>query len=266
MAKPSIFSRDYERKMKKRKRRITITILLIIIVAIGALYKFKISNMDFSELKEKMQAWVDSGKPEEEIDEPKEIEENNFEEETKEEKEPEKTYVDLIVEEGVILKAEYTEENSNKKFIGIEDPKGLTYSISPEGKQVLITDKNQNLKLYDLNGNVTDITKQTYISGAGTPFPKNDILAANPQYLWHSQGRFIDETRVIYVSQMPYFGDAAVNKYIWIYDIVNKTEITLYNYASPEITLGELVQDKGISATINGANFFVNGEGVVTAN
>ena len=34
LAKPSIFSRDYEKRMKRRKRRITIGIILILLVVV----------------------------------------------------------------------------------------------------------------------------------------------------------------------------------------------------------------------------------------
>lgn len=266
MAKPSIFSRDYERRMKKRKRRVTAIIIILVVVILGSFYKFKIAKADLSELKAKIQAWVDSGKPEEEKEE---VNYNDNEEENKEkipEKVPEKTYVDLIVSEGIIIKAEYTEENNVKKYIAIEDNKGLEYSISPNGTQILITDKAQDLKLYDINGNVTDVTKQSYISGAGDTFLKADILAANPTYIWHSQARFLDETKIIYVSQLPYFGNAAVNKYIWIYDLQNKTETPLYSNAAPEITLGNPILDKGMSLTINGANYIVGFDGTITTN
>ena len=40
-------------------------------------------------------------------------------------------------------------------------------------------------------GNISDITKVSYISQAGTTFPKDTILQSNPSYLWHSQAKFI---------------------------------------------------------------------------
>ena len=62
MAKPSIFSRDYEKKMKRRKRRITIGIILILLVVVVAFVKFQLPNIDFTQVKAKIQAWVDTGK------------------------------------------------------------------------------------------------------------------------------------------------------------------------------------------------------------
>ena len=69
MAKPSIFSRDYERKMRKRRRRIFLIVFLVIILVGGIFIKMNMKNFDYSELKAKIQAWVDSDKIEEIPDE-----------------------------------------------------------------------------------------------------------------------------------------------------------------------------------------------------
>ena len=73
MAKPSIFSRDYERRM--RKRRITmITIgIFIVVILFGLVFKFKIQKMDFNNIKSRIQAWVDNGKSEDKVESSEEI-------------------------------------------------------------------------------------------------------------------------------------------------------------------------------------------------
>ena len=63
MAKTSIFSRDYERKKRKRKRRITLIIVLLVLIGGGIFIKLNFSKIDFGEIKEKLQAWVDSDNP-----------------------------------------------------------------------------------------------------------------------------------------------------------------------------------------------------------
>lgn len=262
MAKPSIFSRDYEKKMKRRRRRILITILVLVLGSIAVIFRFYFKDTDFSEFRSNIQAWIDSDKPKEEI---KEINKEKEPEQVKEEKikEPEKTYIDLDLENGVILKAEYTEINGDKKFTKLEGGEGLEFILSPSQKQILITAKNQDLKLFSIDGTMKDVTKKSYVSQAGGIYPKEDILRDNPTYLWHSQARFIDETRIAYVSQMPYFGEAAVNKYVWIYDTVNAKENAIWNLKGPDTKLEELDPVKGIAATINGVKYFINGDGVV---
>ncbi|MGG7178672.1 hypothetical protein ACQPU1_13810 [Clostridium paraputrificum] len=260
MAKPSIFSRDYEKKMKRRKRRIVISILVALVLIFALFFKFKVQDMDFTNMKDKIQAWVDSGKPEEELVD----EEEEVIEEPEKEVVPEKTFIDLNVEEGVILKAEYMDDAGVKKFVGIDPIEGFTYNISPSGEQILIEDKNQNLKVFKIDGTVKDITKQSYTSQSGGLFPKNEILAGTPEYIWHSQAKFINETRVLYISQLPYFGASATNKYIWIYDIENASENVLWNLKGPDTTVGELDPEKGLSVTVNGVAYYINADGGIS--
>ena len=265
LAKPSIFSRDYEKKMKRRRRRTLITILILVIVSIIVFFKFYLKDTNFSEFRSNIQAWIDSDKPKEEVTDIAEEEEKKTTEVTEEKvQEPQKTYIDLNLANGVILKCEYIETNGDKKFVAIDGVDGVEFTISPSQKQILITDKNQDLKLFNIDGVMKDVTKKSYVSQAGGVFPKEDILKDNPTYLWHSQARFIDETRIAYVSQMPYFGEAAVNKYIWIYDTVNAEENAIWNLQGPDTKLGEVEPTKGIAATINGLEYFINGDGVVT--
>ena len=259
MAKPSIFSRDYEKKMKRRKRKIIISILIALVVIFALFFKFKVQDMDFTNIKDKIQAWVDSGKPEEEL-----IDEEEIIEEPEEEIVPEKTFIDLNVEEGVIVKAEYIDEAGTKKFVAIEPIEGITYNISPSGQQILIVDKNQNIKIFNIDGTLRDITKSQYVSQGGSVFPKENILADTPEYIWHSQAKFINETRVLYISQLPYFGASSTNKYIWIVDLENGTENVLWNLTGPDITVGELDQEKGLSVTVNGVNYYINADGGIS--
>lgn len=265
MAKPSIFSRDYEKKMKSRRRKTILFIFVIVVAIISIFLKVNMEDTDFSEVKANIQAWIDSDKPKEEVaDTTKDEKKENTEIEKEVVKVPEKTYIDLNLGTGVILKAEYSETNGEKKFVTIEGATGIEFAISPLAKQILITDKNQDLKLFSIDGVMKDVTKKSYVSQDGMVFPKEDILKNTPIYLWHSQARFIDETRIVYVSQMPYFGDAAVNKYVWIYDTVNLKENAIWNLSAPDTKLGVIDPVKGIEATINGVKYYINGDGVVT--
>lgn len=261
MGKPSIFSRDYEKKMKRRKRRIMLLIIAVIVIVSVVFIKFKLPNIDFTDVKTKIQAWVDTGKPKEEIDVEEEKEQTNEEEEKRE---PEKTYMDLNLAEGVVVKAEYQEVEGVKKFITLVPVEGLTYTLSPSAQQIIVVDSAQNIKLCGIDGTVKDITKKEYISTTNQSFAKDQILANNPTYVWHSQVKFIDETKILYVSQLPYFGSSANNKYIWIYDIASGVETTLWNTKSQDIIVGDLVPEKGITVTIAGVVNYINNQGVIT--
>ena len=165
MAKPSIFSRDYERKMKKRKKRVILIIIIIALIVVCGVFKFIISDLDFSNVRAKLQAWVDSDRPEQLNDNKNEIKKkdnntkNNENHKEKKEKE-EKKYVNLAVSDGLTVRAQYTEENGTKKLIGVDETtmqNNTSYSINPSGSNILVTDSNQNILLFDVEGNKTEI-------------------------------------------------------------------------------------------------------------
>lgn len=260
MAKHSIFSRDYERKMKRKRRRSILIILAVVLIVILSFIKFEVINMDFSNFRQRLQAWVDSGKTPEEINQ-----DDISEETTKTPQATEKTYMDLKVSDLINVKAEYKEESGNKKFVSFDQVSGVTCVISPLGKQILITDDNQNLKIFNVDGTMKDITKLNYVSQSGVSYPKDNALKSTPSYIWHSQAKFLDETRIIYVSQLPYFGTAAVNKYIWILDTVSGTDRVLWNPLGPDTTIGDLDVTRGISVTVNGQKYFVTADGNYTS-
>lgn len=273
MAKPSIFSRDYEKRMKRRKKKIILSILIVVVVIIAVVAKFEINNIDFSNMRSKIQAWVDSDRPEDLNDDDKnnskkndDNSKNNQDSKSDKDKKEEKKYIDLAVSDTLTLKAEYTEENGTKKIASVDESTmqdGVSYSINPSGSNILVTDSNQNILLFDVEGNKTDITKQSYTSQSGDVFAKDAIMTQNPNYIWDSQARFIDDTTIAYVSQLPYFGDAAVNQYIWVYSITNKTDNCLWNNYGTTVTLGDVVQDKGLSVNIDNVNYYVMNDGSV---
>lgn len=273
MAKPSIFSRDYEKRMKRRKRKIILSILVVVVVVIAIVAKFEINNIDFSNMRSKIQAWVDSDRPDDLNDDKKDSKKkaddnkaNKDNEANKKKEKEEKKYVDLAVSDSLTVKAEYTEDNGAKKLVGVDEKTitdGTSYSINPSGSNILVTDSNQNILLFDVNGNKTDITKQSYTSQSGNVFAKDVVLAQNANYIWDSQARFIDDTTIAYVSQLPYFGDAAVNQYIWIYSIANSKDNCLWNNHGATVTLGDIVQDKGLSVNIDNVNYYVMNDGSV---
>lgn len=267
MAKPSIFSRDYEKKMKKRRKIITLTIVLIVVIVGALVFQFKIKNMDFTNVKAKIQAWVDSGKEpdnEDEIVEEEQVEDNK-KDDTKEDvkpKEEEKT-MEINISEGIVGKINYKEVETKKEITTVEMPEGITYDINANKNKILVLDNNQNMKIFDLDGTVLDITRTQYVSGKGTVFTKENVLASNTNYIWHSQCKFIDDKIVLYVSQLPYFGTSATNKYIWVKNIETGEENAIWNPKGSEILVGEITQEKGIQVTIDGVNYFVNGNGEV---
>jgi len=261
LAKPSIFSKDYERRMKRRRNKIIFVTMVAIVAIVIMSFNSERENLDLTNMKDKMQAWVDSGKQKEEVEKVEEIQPI---EETKNPKTSEKNYIDINISEGIVAKAEYIEEQGTKKFVSVEPIDGVSFNISPLKEQILFVDKAQNLKIANTEGVIRDLTKKAYISQAGKSFQKDEILKTTPTYIWHSQGKFIDDTKIVYVSELPYFGNGGQKQFVWLYDLATGSENALWSLVGNKIVVGDLVPDKGITITVNGIVFYLKADGSVS--
>ncbi|MBX7365770.1 hypothetical protein K4H70_03955 [Clostridium chauvoei] len=254
MAKPSIFSRDYKRQMRRRRRNRAIiisSVILLIIVGFGAI--------NFSYVKAKIQNYV--YKTEEDIEEvqtDKEVIQQQTDE--IEEFKEEKKVLDLSIGDGRNIKVEYDENNNIIKFKDVlEIPKGIYYNISPSKEFLLIIDEKQNMKIIDSKSKVENITSPTYIAPNGERFEKDSTLQIYSNYIWNSEAKFISDSKVAYISNIPYFG-SNLNKYIWIVDIQNKAHTTIWNSKAKDIKL--LSQnDKGLEISIEGNIKYLDKQG-----
>ncbi|MBE6048225.1 MAG: hypothetical protein E7213_07490 [Clostridium sp.] len=263
MSKPSIFSKDYERRMKKRKRiAVLITVVAICVVGI-VIFNTKIKKLDFTNLRANIQAWVDSGETQEQL-ENENIDDNNEEVKEKEEIKPEELFVNVILADGVNAKLKYIENNGVKQIETVEVPEGYQFNISPQKDKVVFLDPAQNMKVSNIEGNIIDITKKEYISQAGSTFPKDQILSATPTYTWHSQPKFIDDNIIVYVSELPYFKSSGQKKYIWICDLAQNTHRTVWNFVGTDIVIGDVLPEKGISITVDGNVYYMNSNGEIS--
>ena len=262
MRKPSIFSRDYERLMRKRRKRIAIISILGVLV-IGILFlKMAMNSINMETLRSKVQSWIDEDNEEIQDNTNKTNEENKQEETVQEEtpKEPEIKTMDLIVREGIILKAEYEESNGVVKFKGIKDaPSNIYYTLNQDKNLILTIDENQDMKIFNVNTKEANITKDKYVAPNGEVFNKSSVLQTYNGYLWNVEAKFITNTKVAYISNVPYFG-YDLNKYIWVVDLNYNSHKTLWNSKGKEIKLGE-IKEKGLEVTIDGNVKYINSNG-----
>lgn len=262
MAKPSIFSKNYEREMRKRRKRMVIaSIFIVLILLIGAVsVKLTISKVDMQEIRNSLQAWIDSDKDNIE-EEYTSIDSNENKEEIVETpKEPEVKTKELKVNDKVILKAEYENIDGEDKFKTIQNlPENYQYDINNKKNMIIILDNDQNIKLFNINGKEVNITKDSYIAPNGEVFNKDTVLKTYDNYLWHKDIKFISDTKVAYISNIPYFG-YGLNEYIWIIDLNNNNHITLWNSKAKNITFGNL-EKKGLKVNIDGNEKFLNSDG-----
>ena len=262
MRKPSIFSRDYERLMRKRRKRIAIISILGVLV-IGILFlKMAMNSINMETLRSKVQSWIDEDNEEIQDNTNKTNEENKQEETVQEEtpKEPEIKTMDLIVREGIILKAEYEESNGVVKFKGIKDAtSNIYYTLNQDKNLILTIDENQDMKIFNVNTKEANITKDKYVAPNGEVFNKSSVLQTYNGYLWNVEAKFITNTKVAYISNVPYFG-YDLNKYIWVVDLNDNSHKTLWNSKGKEIKLGE-IKEKGLEVTIDGNVKYINSNG-----
>lgn len=270
MSKPSIFSREYERKMKRRKRN-TIAILALIIVVVSAVaLKFTYAPIDFSSVRQNIQAWIDSDtstvleKSAENTEQTLSEETNNESEGVEEIKEPEEQYMDISLVSGNSAKAVCIEENGQKVFKELQGADaGVTYDISPAKTQLLVCDTDAQITLYNIDGSSKIISKDKYISKNGSVFTKEATLASQPQYLWNANPKFLSEDSIIFVTNRPYFGTAAVKQYVWISNYNNETDTVLWQIQGKEANIGDR-NEKGVAVTVDGANYYIGPDGVIT--
>ncbi|MDV4150917.1 hypothetical protein R0131_08720 [Clostridium sp. AL.422] len=262
MRKPSIFSRDYERQMRKRRRRIAI-ISVLGILFIGILFlKIAIDSINMDTLRSKVQNWIDEDEKDVQNDADNIEQEITQEEVTQEEapKVPESKTMDLIVKEGTILKVEYEDINGVVKFKGIKDaPSNIYTALNPDNNLVLTIDENQNMKIFNVQGKEANITKDKYIAPNGEVFNKESVLQTYNGYLWNVDAKFITNTKVAYISNVPYFG-YNLSKYIWVVDLNDNSHKTLWNSKSTEIKFNE-IKEKGLEVTIDGNVKYINSNG-----
>ncbi len=263
MSKPSMFSKDYAKKLKKRKRKIA----LFIIVPIIGLTIFLIT--DFNALRNSaitLKNGINSillNKSKQEKNSETEVDKTklNSEEnkalkasEVVKEKEDLKTEVAKKDENFVVTLTDgqkisvVTEEKSIK---GVTDNKNIAYDISPSKKSIVIqSTNNQDLMYADINNVSKDITKKTYQSSKGEIFTKDGILKSHKNYIWSIAPKFIDEDNVAYVSELPWINEKGV-QYIWKVNLKNNVHMQVTSMSGKHITF-ENITPKGLTTLVDG--------------
>ena len=242
MRKPSIFSRDYERIMRRRKR-IFVTSISLIIISVVLTVTF-ISRYKFTNIESYLTTWI----KDEEKSEKEQKEEILNEEKEIDILETYKNINILLNENEFELKLS---DNNGEKFIeGVENLEKDKYCIDSLGKKVIILDKNQNIFLADIEGNVINLTLNKYVSPYGEVFEKDEVLSIFNDYIWHSQVKFLDNNKLAYVSNLPYFG-YELSQYVNLIDLDTKEHVTIWELKGGNIILKEII-DGGLEAVIDG--------------
>lgn len=260
MGKPSIFSRDYERQMRKRRRRIaSISIIVFLIIGIFIL-KVVYKNINTEAIRNRVQAWIDSDRPKDYVsqEEINEEVENSIQEEEKDEVK----IMELKVNDNSVIKVEYEQVDGKEIFKEVkENSNNIYYDINP-GKNIILTiDENQNMKIFNINKKEATVNKDNYVAPNGEVFTKDNVLEIYTDYMWNKNAKFINDTTIAYVSNVPYFG-YGLDQYIWILNLNDNNHKTIWASKAKEIKLNE-VKENGLRITIDGNDKYINENGEI---
>lgn len=266
MGKPSIFSRQYEKKMKKRRRNVIIISLAIALAIAAIAVKVANNTIDYASIRKNIQAWIDSDATNN-VDkteaQKKETNEQDEKEKVKEEvQKPVEESMDINLVSGNIAKAVYvSNDNGEKVFKALNNiDNGVSFDISPSGKQIIVTDTNSVITLYNIDGTNKIISKDQYTSTKGAIFTKEAAIQSQPGYLWNADPKFINEDKIVFISNRPYFGTSAAKKYLWITDIQTGEDKTLWEMSGASVEIGQK-EEKGIKVTIDGKIYYIDSNG-----
>ncbi len=256
MVKPSIFSKDYEKKMRRRKKRIAFAVFVSIILIIFAVIYSKNVFRNFGTNANNTKNNTTPNK-----NETKSSNINKQEPKAPAKQEKVEGY-SIQLSDGTTVNAIYETKNNDKTFKYISPAESnIQYSISPAGKNIVLFDsKVQSIILMDISGNKQDITNPQYVSTSGTVITKSSQLSAQPEYIWCSAPKFIDEDNIAYISQLPWIGKTT--KYIWIENIKNKTHTWIQGIEGEDVKLDKLT-DKGLTVIVDGKTIYLTSNGSI---
>lgn len=269
MGKPSIFSRNYKRKMRRRRICIALIVACSVLLVTAAWlltkdsFKKKITEIKTDFLKKENDRSKQIDKKIQSTDnlnkEQNEVKSSN--EKSVEEKKEEG--YDLALSNGSKIKIIFEGQGQEKKFKYILPLESKTqYDISPNGKAIVVfDDKLQRIKYMDINSKVTDVTRNQYVSTSGTVVINHDEwLQSRPDYIWCNSPKFIDDNNIAYISQLPWLNKST--KYIWIMNIQGNSHIYVESVNGENIKFNN-IDPKGLSTTIDGNVFYLKSTGEV---
>lgn len=253
-SKPSIFSKNYKKRIRRRRRRIISAVVIgILIVGVGV--TFFIKRMENN-----------SNKPQDEIVQNEPPKDNvGLDQETvaPNQKEEEKsiTTKDFTLESGNKVTITYKDEAGVKKVQMVDGGLSVNTNTSPSQKLVFLCDTDtKDMYIVDDKEQLKKVTNPQYKeSGSSNVYLKSIVMNNDKDYKWVEDGAFIDDSHIAYSSALPWFNKEN-NLYIWIYDIQNQTHRCYYNITGKEIQFKEIT-DKGLKISLDGKEIIIDAKG-----
>jgi len=175
---------------------------------------------------------------------------------------PKEEGFDFKLDDGTALKAVYTASGTTVKFQYVSPKdKNVYFNINPTGDKMAIFDSGaQKILLIDSAGKVEDMTNPKYVSSSGTTITKESVLNSNKSYIWCSSPAFISDTKIAYISQLPWLNKTT--KYVWIVDVTTGKHTIINLVHGEKITFGKL-EAKGLKIDVDGSSKYITASGSV---
>jgi len=168
----------------------------------------------------------------------------------------------VLLSDGQKINIEYTISGTEKIIKGVSGDKELTYDISPSKKAIVIqSKKNQDMIYLHSNKLNIDITKKVHTSSKGKSFSKDEHLIKHPNYSWSVTPKFIDEDNIVYVSELPWIKEDAV-QFIWKVNLKDKSHVQVKPASGKSISF-KAITAKGLGTSIDGNEVFITPLGKV---
>jgi len=255
VAKPSIFSKDYQKRMRRRRTGFALLIVAALVVAAAAFMAGKnfLSNGN-------QQPSNNTASVEEEKEADKTTATDKTANETKEAETPKEEGFEFKLADGTSMKAVYTATGTVTKFQYVSPKeKNVYYNINPAGDKIVVFDSGaQSMLIIDSTGKVQDITNPAYTSSSGQVITKESVLGSNKSYMWCSSPAFISDTAVAYISQLPWLNKTT--KYVWTVDLTTSKHKQVSSVSGEKITFGKL-EAKGLTMNADESVFYITPAG-----
>ena len=78
--------------------------------------------------------------------------------------------------------------------------------------------------------------------------------------MWNVNSKFINEEKIIFVTNRPYFGSGNLKQYLWMTDIQSGEDKVFWDLAGANIEIGEK-EEKGVKVTVDGRVYYIDVNG-----
>lgn len=261
--KPSIFSKNYQKRIRRRKRRyITLIVVVIVIFALGITFFYKGDSLQgikefFNKENSQVEGNEGTGNAPESPNE-----DGTTVTPEKEEKESSIENYEVTLESGEKIKVTYKISDEGKKIQIVDSGLNIKSYVSPSQKKLLIlNEEKQDIFILNEDRKLLKITNPKYVSTENQTFTKESVLSFNPSYKWISGASFIDDNHVAYASALPWINEGE-DLYLWIVDLSTGIHKGYYNIKGKNFVFKEAVEN-GLTIQVDGKDMIVNGSGSV---